>query len=82
MLNPTERAALVRGLYNALGTFLVTFLTAYATTDDVRASAITGAIAALGVLGFRAGAEGMYDSHRAKTGNVKPSDVSPNHPYV
>lgn len=82
MLNPTERAALIRGLYNALGTFFVTFLTAYATTDDVRASAITGAIAALGVLGFRGGVEGLHDSRRQKTGNVKPSDVGPNHPYV
>jgi len=81
-MNATEKAALIRGLYNALGTFLVTFLTAYATTDDVRASAITGAITALGVLGFRGGAEGLYDSHRQKTGAVTPADVGPNHPYV
>lgn len=81
-MNATEKAALLRGIYNALGTFFVTFLTAYATTDDVRASAITGAIAAFGVLGFRAGAEGIYDSHRQKTGAVTPADVGPNHPYV
>lgn len=81
-MNATEKAALVRGIYNALGTFFVTFLTAYATTDDMRASAITGAIAAFGVLGFRAGAEGVYDSHRQKRGAVTPADVGPNHPYV
>ena len=81
-MNATEKAALIRGLYNALGTFFVTFLTAYATTDDLRAASITGAIAAFGVLGFRAGAEGVYDSHRQKTGAVTPADVGPNHPYV
>ena len=78
-MNATERAALVRGIYNALGTFFVTFLTAYATTDDVRASAITGAIAALGVLGFRAGAEGYVDSRRAGRGDIQPGDVGYQH---
>jgi len=74
-MSATERAALVRGLYNAAGTFIATFLTSYITTDVLRDSLLIAAIAAAGVLGFRAGAEGAYDSLRDKNGNVQPSDV-------
>lgn len=81
-MNATEKAALIRGLYNALMTFGVTFFTSYLTTDVMRDSLIIAAIAAFGVLGFRAGGEGVYDSHRQKTGAVTPADVGPNHPYV
>lgn len=75
-MNPTEKTAIIRGLYNAAMTFGVTFVTTYLTTDVVSDAALIGGIAAFGVLGFRAGAEGAYDSLRQKNGNVQPSDVN------
>ena len=74
-MTPTERAALVRGLYNALGMFGATFLTTYLTTDVLRDALIVAGIAFFASLGFRAGAEGVYDSNRAKAGDVRPADV-------
>lgn len=69
-------AALVRGAYNAAGTFAATFLITLATLDvSTKEAAISGGIAALAVLGFRAGGEGFVDSNRAKSGNVNASDV-------
>jgi uncharacterized membrane protein YebE (DUF533 family) len=66
--------ALLRGTYWALGSGALIFLTTYGTTDELKASLISGGIAALGALGFR-GAEGKYDARRQASGNVKPSDV-------
>lgn len=74
-MTATERAAVIRGAYNAVGTFVATFLSSYLISDIVRDSVIVAAIAAFGVLGFRAGAEGMYDSFRDKNGKVRPGDV-------
>lgn len=67
--------AVLRGLYNALCTGAVAFLTCYATTDDVKASLIVGGIAALGALGFRGGVEGGLDALRDARGQVLPGDV-------
>lgn len=78
-MTATERSALIRGVYNAAMTFGVTFFTSYLTTDVPRDSLIIAAIAAFGVLGFRAGGEGAYDSMRDKSGNVQPSDVGYRH---
>ena len=75
-MNPTERAAILRGIYSAFGTFGMTFLTSYLVTDVVSNALITAGVAAFGVLGFRAGAEGMYDSLRQKGGDVQPADVN------
>ena len=77
-MNATEKAAFIRGLYNAAMTFGVTFFTSYLTTDVADESLLIAAIAAFGVLGFRAGAEGLYDSARQKAGSVTSADVSPN----
>lgn len=74
-MSATERAAIIRGAYTAVGIFVATFLSVYLQTDDLKVSTISGGIAAAGALGFRGGVEGIYDSHRDKTGAVKPSDV-------
>lgn len=70
--------ALLRGLYNAVGAGLVSFLMTYQVTRDWRDAGVVGAITALGALGFRGGFEGSLDSQRQKNGDVKPSDVQPN----
>jgi len=75
-MNPTEKAAIFRGIYSAIGTFGVTFLTTFLVTDVASEAGLVAGIAAFGVLGFRAGAEGAYDSLRQKNGTVQPSDVN------
>ncbi len=77
-MNPTEKAAILRGIYSAIGTFGVTFLTTYLVTDVASEAGLVAGIAAFGVLGFRAGAEGAYDSLRQKNGAVQASDVNAN----
>jgi len=59
------KSALLRGAYNAVGTFLVTWLGALAIGVDMRKAAIAGGLAALAVLGFRGGGEGTLDTSRA-----------------
>jgi hypothetical protein len=79
-MTATERAAILRGLYQAFGMFVVTFLTSWELSDDLKHAVIMAGIAACTVLGFRAGGEGLYDSLRDKGGHVQPSDVGqPNH---
>lgn len=75
MPSDTTRAAIVRGLYNAAGMFLVTFLVTLSQVPDTRSAAIVGGIAALGALGFRAGGEGAYDTYRQRHGLTEPGDV-------
>lgn len=77
-MNATEQAAIIRGLYNAIGTFGITLLSSYMVFGEWESSAVVAGIAAFGALGFRAGAEGMYDSLRQKGGHTTPADVSPN----
>jgi len=77
-MNPTEQTAIKRGIYNGLMTFGVTFLTTYLVTDVWSEAGIIAGIAAFGVLGFRAGGEGLYDTMRQNNGNVQPSDVNGN----
>ncbi len=74
-MTQTEKAAILRGIYNALGMFGATFLTTMLTTDSLRDAFIIAGIAFFASLGFRAGVEGGYDSARDKRGDVKPADV-------
>jgi hypothetical protein len=67
-------AAILRGVYNAVGTGAVTFLVLWASVG-LKAACIAGGIAALGALGFRGGGEGYVDAGRAAANDVKPSDV-------
>ena len=76
-IGSTLGTAILRGLYLAIGTGLLSGLITYSTTDDAKAAIITGLITALGALGFRGGGEGMYDASRQKAGDVKASDVQP-----
>jgi hypothetical protein len=50
--------------------------------DIVVYSVLTGLLAGLGALGFRAGVEGQYDARRSANVDMKPSDVgwTPPHP--
>jgi len=74
--------AVLRGVYQALGAFLVAFLPAYAVTDDLKGPLISGALAALWALGFRAGVEGGFDSSRASNNDIRDSDVPVHAPDV
>jgi hypothetical protein len=38
---------------------------------------LVGALAVLGPIAARGGAEGLWDSNRQKTGNATPADVTP-----
>jgi len=74
-IGSTLGTAILRGIYMALGTGLLSGLTTYSTTDDEKAAIITGAITALIALGFRGGGEGLYDANRQRNDDVKASDV-------
>lgn len=77
MLNAgsTLGTATLRGVYLAVGTFLVGFLPAWAVTDDLKGPLIAGGMSALFALGFRSGIEGLADSNRDNAGTVLPGDV-------
>ncbi len=68
--------AIMRGLYTAVGSGLITGLMAAQQGLDDRGAIIVGAIAGLFALGFRGGIEGTFDQHRNTTGDVRASDVS------
>lgn len=74
-LNSPMATALLRGCYQAIGSFALVFLSTWATTDELKAPVIAGGIAALSALGFRAGVEGVADQRRQARGDVRPSDV-------
>ena len=71
----TFGTALLRGIYTAIGTFLVGFLPAWAATDELKGPMIAGGLSALFVLGFRGGVEGRYDAGRSRNLDQKPGDV-------
>jgi hypothetical protein len=80
--NAVMTAAILRGLYVALGTGISTALLVWATTDDWKPVIIAGATSALAALGFRGGLEGVYDANRASTGNINAGDVPVASPKV
>ena len=69
--------AFLRGFYGAALGFAGTFLTIYATTDQLKASLIGAGTAACIALGWRGGAEGGFDSKRNNAGDTRASDVTP-----
>ena len=91
----TYGTAVLRGLYLFFCTALVAGITAYMGVgilvdgsvdvlvderDRIVYAVLTGVLAGLGALGFRAGAEGVYDGLRDANVNAgneapKPSDV-------
>lgn len=91
----TYGTAILRGLYLFVATALVAGITAYMSVgilvdgsvealvderDRIVYAVLTGALAGLGALGFRAGGEGVYDGLRdanihAGSETAKPSDV-------
>lgn len=74
----TFTTALLRSLYLAVIAGCTAGLTAFNTTNNnTRAALITGALAALAVIGGRGGIEGTIDSARQGNGQVAPSDVQP-----
>ena len=74
-MSPVLSTAIMRGLYTALGTGISTALLTWAATDDIKTIVIASVGAALTVLGFRGGGEGLYDRNRANTGNMNAGDV-------
>lgn len=71
----TFGTALLRGIYLAIGSGVLTALLVWATTDEWKPVIIAGGVSALTALGFRAGGEGIYDARRAAAVNQKSSDV-------
>lgn len=71
----TLSTAILRSVYLAIGSGLLTALGVWATTDEWKPVVIAGGIAALTALGFRGGAEGVFDANRAARLDQKPSDV-------
>lgn len=92
----TAGTAVLRGLYNFVAASLLAGITAYmgvgvmitgnmenagvAESDRIVFAVLTGILGGLGALGFRGGAEGLYDANRdAKIAEgseaPKPSDV-------
>lgn len=88
----TTGTAVLRGLYAFVAAALTAGITAYlgiATVVEVPLEAVgvserdrivyavlTGVLAGLGALGWRAGAEGIVDARRQATNDVRPADVS------
>jgi hypothetical protein len=76
-MSPQFRAAFFRGLYVAVPSALLTALTTWQTTNNMKAIIIAAGTAFLAPFVVRAGAEGWYDSNRASKGDVKAGDVQP-----
>jgi len=76
-MSPQFRAALVRGLYIAVPSALLTALATWQTTNNAKAIIIAAGTAFLAPFVIRAGAEGWYDSNRASKGDVRSGDVQP-----
>lgn len=71
-------AALIRSIIIALATGITAGVGALATGADDRTAFLIGLGTVASAIAARLGAEGLYDAHRAKTGNVQPSDVGRN----
>lgn len=67
--------ALMRGLFLAIITGVLAFLTAWERTDDLKAAAITGGVTACSAILARWGVEGGVDASRQRRGDIRPSDV-------
>ena len=74
-MSPQLQAALVRALFSAVVAGALAAVAAYSQTQSFNAAIWAFVAAALGALGIRGAAEGVYDGHRAAKGLVHPSDV-------
>lgn len=74
-MSEQSKAAIIRSLYTAVGTFLSSFCTALLAGSPSDTSALVAAVAAFAVLGFRGGVEGAVDTYREKHGIVTKADV-------
>ena len=77
LTSSTVGTAALRALYAAIIAGLVAGITTYQTTDDTKAAILTGALAALSMLGYRGVGEGAYDAKRQDEGKVSKADVQP-----
>jgi hypothetical protein len=68
--------AIVRGIYNAFSAAVAAGFAVYVDSNNWHRTAIAAVGAALGALGWRAGAEGLHDQGRAAAGAVRPGDVT------
>jgi hypothetical protein len=80
----TMWVAIVRSLWSAVAAGIIAGITAYQTMegtmpeeDALKKAMLVGALAVLGPIAARGGAEGLWDSNRQKTGNATPADVTP-----
>ena len=74
-LSEQVKAAMVRGLIIAVPTGILTFLTTWSSTDEMKTLIIATGTSFIGTFLARSGIEGLYDTNRAKTGDVHPGDV-------
>lgn len=73
--SPQLKAALIRALGNALSAFVLATAFALSQGLSLQVAVGVGLTAAAGTFGFRTVGEGLYDTSRARSGAVKPSDV-------
>lgn len=69
------KAAAARGVVIAVLTALLTTLTTWSQTSDVKTLVIAGATSCISTFLVRSGLEGMYDTSRANKGETHPGDV-------
>jgi uncharacterized membrane protein YfcA len=75
MLSAQLKAAIVRGLVIAIPTALLTTLTTWSQTNDVKTIVIAGGTSLVGTFLARSGIEGLYDTKRQQDGDVRAADV-------
>jgi sulfite exporter TauE/SafE len=74
----TTTTAIIRGLYNAIGSGAGSAFLVWTQTNDHKTIAVAFVGAFLIALGFRGGVEGAVDTARQNANDVKPSDVTAN----
>lgn len=74
-MSPQLKAAIVRGIIISIPTGLLTTLTTWSQTDDVKTLVIAGCSSFLGTFLLRSGLEGGYDTKRQQDGDVQAGDV-------
>jgi hypothetical protein len=79
-LSEQVKAAMTRGLIIAVPTAILTFLTTWSTTSEMKTLVIATGTSFIGTFLARSGLEGLYDQNRAKTGDVHAGDVGASKP--
>ena len=80
----TVWVAIVRSLWSAVAAAVIAGVVMYQQIegtmpeeDALKKALITAALAFLGPMAARGGAEGLWDASRQKSGNAMPADVTP-----